>query len=105
MQVPLDPYSFIAQRLMNPRSAEAAGMQLRPQLQTAAQALLAMLSKTATTPGDNSSTLLIGQRGVGKTLVSHGACRCRGQQRLSVAANTWQSEWHSVHPDLHGTPC
>ena len=53
-------------------------MQLRPQLQAAAQSLLAMLSKTATTPGDNSSTLLIGQRGVGKTLVSNGACCCLG---------------------------
>eukprot|EP00891_Asterochloris_glomerata_P008225 jgi/Astpho2/8225/fgenesh1_pg.00122_%23_9_t len=68
-QAPLDPHSFITQRLINPCSAEAASMRLRPQLQMAAQSLLAMLSKTATTPGDNSSTLLIGQRGVGKTLV------------------------------------
>ena len=102
MQAPLDPHSFITQRLINPCSAEAASMRLRPQLQMAAQSLLAMLSKTATTPGDNSSTLLIGQRGVGKTLVSHGVCCCLGS---AVVERDCQSTYGREHGILCAPHC
>lgn len=55
-------------RLMDPAGSD---MPLRPQLEEVKGKLLTMLSGTVEKPGANSSYLLIGPRGTGKTLVSH----------------------------------
>ena len=81
--------NFLKSRLLDPRSPATTSMTLRPKLQTLADSLLQMLTDTCQRPGDNHSFLLIGSRGVGKTLVSllgHdtlSACSARTQEPSS----------------------
>ena len=64
------------------------GVALRPQLSAAKDKLYTLLSNAVEKQGANSSYLLIGARGTGKTLVRFGAA-----QPL-ITALTWK-----VHPD------
>ncbi|KAK9866078.1 hypothetical protein WJX84_011676 [Apatococcus fuscideae] len=85
-QLPVPPWvvGYLRQRLLDPNSGAAAGMALRPALHTlqvgSADAtpdhegpvrgeLVETLAQTVRTPGANHSLLLIGPRGVGKSLV------------------------------------
>jgi len=60
--------NFLRDRLTDPL---CPGVALRPQLSTARDKLYTLLSNAVEKPGANSSYLLIGARGTGKTLVSH----------------------------------
>ena len=59
---------FLRDRLTDPL---CPGVALRPQISTAKDKLYTLLSNAVEKPGANSSYLLIGARGTGKTLVSH----------------------------------
>ena len=52
------------------------GVALRPQLEAARAKLSALLCNTVEKPGANSSYLLIGARGTGKSLVSAAESKC-----------------------------
>lgn len=57
---------LLRQRLLDP---QGAGMALRPELEAARAKLYKQLSTTVERPGANTSYLIIGARGTGKTLV------------------------------------
>lgn len=57
---------LLRRRLLDP---EGAGMVLRPDLEAARAKLFKQLSATVETPGANTSYLIIGARGTGKSLV------------------------------------
>ena len=64
---------FLRDRLTDPL---CPGVALRPQLKAAKDKLYTLLSNAVEKQGANSSYLLIGARGTGKTLVSPGAAHC-----------------------------
>ena len=64
----MQPSILVRDRLTDPL---CPGVALRPQLDAAKAKLYNLLSNAVEKPGANSSYLLIGARGTGKTLVSH----------------------------------
>ena len=61
--------AYLRSRMLDPFSAAATSMTMRPCLHAAYTNLLNLLSSTAETPGANHSFLLLGARGTGKSLV------------------------------------
>ena len=57
---------YLRARLTDPRGGD---MPLRPALEAARERLFRLLSATVERPGNNSSHLVLGARGTGKTLV------------------------------------
>jgi DNA replication protein DnaC len=70
--------SFLASRLMvTQHCPQAASLQLRPSLQKAQQELLSTIT-SAVQLKQNASLLVLGEPGIGKTLVSTQPAACQG---------------------------
>ena len=69
----MQPSLFLRDHLTDPL---CPGITLRPQLNAAKDKLYTLLSNAVEKQGANSSYLLIGARGTGKSLVSLDAAHC-----------------------------
>lgn len=94
--------SFVCgSRLLQPGSQAASSMPLRPSLEKAGQELSNLLVTTVETPGSNSSFLLIGARGLGKSLVmTHLWTLARAPPGSSLRCPQHPHTWHMPSPSL-----